>query len=88
MNMRNVVRGKLCPECGGPILLGKEAFAFHGVDLGEFEVHVCGRCGESSFTPAGSRAIDRAAKAQGLFGARTEEVAPTAPHPRSPRAHA
>lgn len=86
--MRKAVRGKLCPECGGPILLGKEAFTFRGVNLGEFEVHVCGRCGESSFTPEGSRAIDRAAKAKGLFGAVGEEIVRSALHPRSTRAHA
>ena len=86
--MTRPVRGKLCPECGGPLLRGKEKFTFHGIDLGEFEVHVCGRCGESSFSPAGSKAIDRAAKAKGLFGAGPETSAPAAMHSRSHRAHA
>ncbi len=71
-----IVRGKLCPECGGPIHLGRERYSFRGVDLGEFEVYVCGRCGDSSFTPAGSRAIDRAAKAKGVFGIEHEAHAP------------
>ena len=31
--MRKAVRGKLCPECGGPIYPGKEEFTFHGTDL-------------------------------------------------------
>jgi len=86
--MRKAVRGKLCPECGGPIYPGKEEFTFHGTNLGQFEVHICGRCGESSFTPAGSRAIDRAAKAKGLFGAGAEESVQPALHPRSAKAHA
>jgi hypothetical protein len=86
MKMAKVVRGKLCPECGGPISLGKEAFTFHGTNLGEFEVHLCGPCGESSFTPKGSRAIDRAAKAKGLFGAAAEPTAPAGPHPKTARA--
>ena len=85
--MRKAVRDKVCPECGGPILRGKESFTFRGVNLGAFEVHICGRCGESSFTPAGSRAIDRAAKAKGLFGTDAEENAHSALHPRSTRAH-
>ncbi len=67
-----VVRGKLCPECGGAIHLGKERYTFRGVYFGEFEVYVCGRCGDSSFTPAGARAVDRVARAKGLFGVDNE----------------
>jgi hypothetical protein len=86
--MNPTVRGKRCPECGGPIYLGKERFRFHGVDLREFEAHVCGRCGESSFTPAGARAIDQVAKAKGLFGTGPEGSAAPVPHPRPTRSHA
>ena len=61
-------RKMLCPECGEPVRIGHEPFILHGVLLGEFEVHICPRCGEYSFTPSGSRAIDRVAKAKGLWG--------------------
>jgi hypothetical protein len=86
--MSRIGRGKLCPECGGPILIGKEEFAFHGTSLGEFEVHVCGCCGESSFTPAGSRDIDRAAKEKGLFGVEGRELPRPSLPPKTAKTHA
>ncbi len=83
------LKGALCPECGGRLYPGEKPFRVRDVLLGTFPVHECERCGEYGFTAAGSRAIDRAAKAKGLFGIEAEEAshAPLA-HPRSAKAHA
>ena len=83
------LRGALCPECGGRLYPGEKPFRVRDILLGTFPVHECERCGEYGFTPAGSRAIDKAAKARGLFGLEAEEGshAPIA-HARTGRAHA
>jgi predicted RNA-binding Zn-ribbon protein involved in translation (DUF1610 family) len=58
----------LCTECGQPVKLDMEPFAYRGIPLGTFEAHVCPRCGEASFTRKGSLAIERVAKRLGLWG--------------------
>lgn len=47
---------------------GRQPFTHHGEVLGEFDVTECVRCGQYAFTASGSRAIDKVAKARGLFG--------------------
>jgi ribosomal protein S27AE len=81
---------RLCPACGTAVRLGTRPFSYEGVHLGTFEVHECPQCGEWSFTPSGSRAIDRALKAHGLFGAHPEAEVPShpLPHPRPSKVHA
>jgi hypothetical protein len=88
MKGTKAVHGILCPECGGPVFPGEEELMFDGANLGIFETHVCGQCGESSFTLSGSRAIDRAAKAKGLFGIVGPESEHSGHHPKPARADA
>ena len=83
------LHGAECPECGGRLFPGQKPFRIREVLLGTFPVHECERCGEYFFTPAGSRAAERAAKARGLFGLEADEGshAPFA-HGRAGKAHA
>ena len=82
-------RGAECPECGGRLFPREKPFRVKDIILGTFPVHECERCGEYGFTPAGSRAIDKVAKAKGLFGLEAEEAshAPLT-HGRAAKAHA
>ena len=59
-----------------------------GVDLGNFDVWVCPSCHRVFDPPAPSRAIDRAAKAKGVFGTEEEALAHGSLPPRASRAHA
>lgn len=61
-------RRRLCPECGGPVRSGRQPFTHHGEVLGDFDVTECVRCRQYAFTASGSRAIEKVAKARGLFG--------------------
>lgn len=81
MMASKLLAGCLCPECGSKALrLVKRPFSLKGTYLGEFEADECAHCGDSSFTAAGSKAVERAAKLKGLWG---HEV----PIPTHPLAH-
>ena len=59
-----------------------------GVPLGDFEVWVYPACHRVFDPPATSRAIDRAAKAKGVWGAEAPEHLAVGPSAKDARAHA
>jgi YgiT-type zinc finger domain-containing protein len=58
----------MCPACGGRLESKMAPFGYAGASLGIFPAEVCVHCGETYFTEAGARAIERPAKAKGVWG--------------------
>jgi transposase-like protein len=77
-----------CPRDHTSMRVETRPIVVAGVDLGRFEVWVCPVCHRVFDPPATSLAIDRAAKAKGIFGAELEEMARPSLPSRSTRAHA
>lgn len=77
-----------CPRDHVPFRVETRPVVVAGVDLGTFEVWVCPSCHRVFDPPATSRAIDRAAKAKGVFGAEAEVVAHATLPGKASRAHA
>jgi hypothetical protein len=83
-----LLKGRLCPACGSKALrIVRRPFSLKGTYLGDFEADECAHCGDYGFTAAGSKAVEKAAKAQGLWGTGGADIAPVA-HPKHSKAHA
>ena len=58
-----------CDECNNGNLKEKKVeYTLLGIDLGKFDALVCDSCGEVIFESKESDAIEKAAKAKGLWG--------------------
>lgn len=57
-----------CPICNGKTQSKKVPYTHNGVEFGAYDADVCTHCDEVFFTEKSSDAIDKRAKALGLWG--------------------
>lgn len=58
-----------CPTCGKGVLRRTKIHeVMFGIDLGEFQAEVCGKCHESFTNEATTSAIENAARKKGIWG--------------------
>ena len=77
-----------CPRDHSTLRSEVRTVVIAGVPLGDFGVWVCPACHRVFDPPAPSRAIDRAAKAKGVWGTEAPEHLAAGPSAKGARAHA